>query len=159
MSKLPLSFTKQEALCVLWFQTDVQEVLWLCLPLQVLRFRHYGTSVIHTEFPMNFCSVHQCSVPRSYGSPKCSFWLALLWLLHGSQTLKGSSRLPCTTKPRDDPFGNNSQAELQVPLTLQCYTNLSSSFGEETGSGQMPHLGMALPSWGMQEGFKCWMWL
>lgn len=105
---------------LLSFQAEAQEVLWLCLPLQVLRLRHCGTSVTHTEFQMNFCPVHHCSVPWSYGSPKCSFWLTLLWLLLTPvQTLKGSSRLPCAAEPRDESFGNNSQAELQVLFTLQ----------------------------------------
>lgn len=42
-----------------------------------------------------------------------------LALLTPPQTLKESSRLPCTTEPRDESFGNNSQAEPQVPFTLQ----------------------------------------
>lgn len=104
---------------LLGFQTEVQDLLWLCFPLHVLRFRHYGTSVAHIEFQMN-CPVHHCSVHWSYGDPKWSFWLTLLWLLlTPPQTLKGSSRFPWATEPRDESFGNNPQSELQIPFTLQ----------------------------------------
>lgn len=79
-----------------------------------------GHLVTHTEFQMNFCPVPHFSVPWSYGSPKCSFWLTLLWLLLlPPQTLKGSSRIPYATEPRDDSFGNSSQTEPQIPFMLQ----------------------------------------
>lgn len=95
--------------------------------------------------------------------PKVLFLVDIALALTPPQTLKGSSRLPRSTEPRDESFGNNSQAERQVPFTLQQRNTTLTSAEALVKKHQSEWLN-ASPEDGpiiMRDAgrFKCWMGL